>query len=71
MSVDYFQKWKLKLNVDKTDLIIFTHTFEQEKIPDFLINNRVLERKTRIKYFGVNLHSTLSFSIHIEETKKG
>ena len=66
---EYLEKWKLKLNVDKTELIIFTHKSKKEKIPDFVMQGKIIEIKLKVKYLGLMLHHKLNFNAHIDLIK--
>ena len=66
---EYLEKWKLKLNIDKTELIMFTHKAKKEKIPDFVMKDQILEIKSKVKYLGLMLQYKLNFKTHIDLIK--
>ena len=66
---EFFDRWKLKVNAQKTGLVIFTRKRNKEKIPDFHIHNQRVEIKTNVKYLGVILNNKLNFQTHMENTK--
>ena len=58
--------YRLSLNIDKTDYIIF-HPYNNP-MKDHItinINNKVIDQKEYIKYLGVLMDSTLSWKFHI------
>ena len=67
---EFFDRWKLKVNAQKTDLIIFSRKQKKEKIPDFRLQNQPVEIKTNVKYLGVILNTKLNYHAHVENTKK-
>ena len=66
---EYLDKWNLKVNVEKTELIIFTHKSRKEKIPDFVMKDKILEIKSKAKYLGLMLQYKLNFKTHIDLIK--
>ena len=61
----YFTKWKIKLNINKTEIIVFTHNIA-EKLDQIIIDEKVVEPKDSVKYLGVHLDIKLNFSIHVK-----
>ena len=62
---------RLSLNIDKTNYIIF-HPYNKS-MKDHItitINNKVIDQKEFIKYFGVLMDSTLSWKFHISNISK-
>lgn len=68
--VKFFHKWKLQLNADKTQAIIFTKRRKIENKPPLTINGTQIQEETELKYLGVVLDKTLTFTKHINETRK-
>lgn len=64
----FFTKWKIKINVDKTEFIVFTH--KRKKIEKLTIQNNEMEPKRSVKYLGVHLDSKLLFTEHIDSICK-
>lgn len=68
----YYTKWKIKLNVGKTQAIFFT----RKRKPCFLPSNQLhvsgttIEWEQSVKYLGVHLDSKLTFNQHIQNTLK-
>lgn len=63
---DYYRRWKLKINPDKSNIIIFTNArlkpkekiyYEDTPIP--ITNN--------LKYLGISLDKKLNFNNHVQE----
>lgn len=63
---DYFIRWKIRINVAKTDLIIFTHKL---KVPKFTVKmfNQALKLTDNVKYLGLTLNTKLSFTKHVKQ----
>lgn len=64
----FFHKWKIKTNVNKTELIVFSRK-RKEKVQPITLENEVIEPKNVVKYLGMYLDSKLSFTEHIKKTK--
>lgn len=70
----YFRKWKIKINANKTQAIIFPFNKSPKRIPNrqLCLGNQRIEIQSDIKYLGVVLDKKLNFGRHIDETcKKG
>lgn len=66
----YFEKWKLKINVDKTQLTVFNHKHRHNLNHTITINNINIQETDTVKYLGVILDRKLLFKHHIEEVRK-
>lgn len=71
----FFKIWKLKINVEKTELILFTQKNLEQKLkkkkktmPEFRLEGRVIERRATVKYLGVTLHTKLNYNTHIRNS---
>lgn len=63
-------KWKLKINGDKSNTIIFTRRYP--KLQDTLqIQNQKIPYNTIVKYLGIILDSRLAFRTHIQTIRDG
>ena len=66
--LDILHEWllanKLKLNINKTNFLIFTMNINYN-IPDLRINNISIDHVSKITYLGVILDNKLSFNDHI------
>ena len=60
----YFKYWKIQLNTDKTEAILFTkrRPITNETV---CINNTNIEWSSHAKYLGLNLDKKLTFTYHI------
>lgn len=68
--VEYYEKWKLKINSEKTELIVFSNAIKEEnKKPYVVIDGVKVEIKRNVKYLGYFLDHKLSHNYHIKETK--
>ncbi|RZC33767.1 RVT 1 domain containing protein [Asbolus verrucosus] len=62
----YFNKWKMKINEHKTEQIVFTRKFTNNKILNKLrINGNKVDTSKSVKYLGITLDSRLNFKKHI------
>lgn len=63
----YFDKWKLTLNVSKTEIINFRRKITNTQIyTNLKINNEEIRPTTSVKYLGVILDEKLTYRKHIE-----
>lgn len=63
----YYNRWKIKLNVDKTQALLVTRrrTRELPELP-FLFNDHEIEWESVCKYLGVMIDRKLTMSPHID-----
>lgn len=69
----YFSKWKIKINNEKTEAIIFTHsilTRKHSNVVKIHLNNKVIPWNNSVKYLGINLEPRLRFKLNIIENIK-
>lgn len=68
---DYLTKWKIKINTQKTQAIIFPFNRSYRRTPtiDMQFQNNNIEITNEVKYLGVTLDKKLNFKSHIENTK--
>lgn len=66
----YFFKWKLMIDIEKTELIIFSHKERDKVVPKLHMYNEEVEHKRQAKYLGVILDPTLTFTKHFVEARK-
>lgn len=67
--IEYYSKWKIKINENKTDLIVFTKKFTNNKIiTPVKINGQDIPVKNDIKYLGVTLDKRLCHHKHVTKT---
>lgn len=64
----YFTKWKIKINDDKTQAIIFPYNKSPKRTPSrqLRFNNNHINIKNQVKYLGVIFDKKLLFRPHIE-----
>lgn len=67
---NYFRKWKIKINPDKTQAIYFSFNNSRRNIPQkrLILNNSEIQFSENIKYLGIHLDKKLNFGIHIQKT---
>lgn len=67
----YFHKWKLKINADKTQLIILTQKKKQPRDNIRIrMNGQPIEEKNEVKYLGLTLDKKLTFKKQTQETRR-
>lgn len=68
----YFEKWKIKINTDKTQATFFTNRRAPKYIPDKNVkhSNTEIEWHTETKYLGLVLDKKLKFSKHISHIQQ-
>jgi hypothetical protein len=67
----FFSKWKIKLNHDKTEAILFSHSIilNREKNSNKIVfNEQSIEWKNQIKYLGLILDSKLIFKSNTQNS---
>ncbi len=68
---EYYSLWKIKINVNKTEVITFSERRKVENsIPILNLNSEPISEKTCVKYLGIHLQSNLKFNYHINEIIK-
>ena len=67
---DWMVNMKLKLNTDKTELLVIRSKFRTQPVPDIqiLVGNSVIQPASKIRNLGVIFDETLSFDDHISAT---
>lgn len=65
---DYFTKWRIKINADKTQAIIFKFNRARRRNPTIPLtfNGTTINLKREVTYLGVTLDDRLTFNEHIE-----
>lgn len=63
----YFNKWKISINPEKTQFINFGHTKQQQNHNIIKTNNTVIQPTNVIKYLGIHLDKKLTFHYHIQK----
>lgn len=66
----FFDKWKIKVNTEKTKLIHFTKKLKKSADNNLYFYGETINEEPVIKYLGVNLDQKLVFSAHIKEVIK-
>lgn len=65
--IKYYRKWKIKLNVNKSEVIIFSRKYTNSKlIRQLRVDNTLLPQKDNVKYLGVTLDKRLRFGQHLQ-----
>jgi hypothetical protein len=67
LILKFFDRWKLKLNESKTELITFSRKRTNNKLFDpFKINHHEIKPKSAVNYLGITLDSRLNFKLNIK-----
>ena len=62
---DWLGAIKLSLNIVKTKYMVFHTSMRNVPYPDLKVNNSNVERVTQFNFFGVILHSHMTWNKHI------
>lgn len=66
---EYYSKWKIDINSEKTEQIIFAKKYTNNKIfTPLKINNTTITPAPTVKYLGVHMDTRLNFKAHIKNT---
>lgn len=67
----FFNKWKIKLNREKTNAIIFPFNKSPKRVPTrtLTVEGNPIHIKDEIKYLGVTLDKKLTFRQHIDSVR--
>ncbi|KAL4148911.1 hypothetical protein QTP88_003050 [Uroleucon formosanum] len=66
-TVIWIDRWRLKLNIDKTEAIIFGSR-QNKHLRQIKIKNQTIKWKNQIKYLGVTMDSKLTMNGHTQTT---
>lgn len=66
----YFIKWKIKINANKTQAILFPFDNKRRRIPSTALKygNQTIELDKSVNYLGINFDTKLTFGTHITKT---
>lgn len=66
----YFFKWKIKINTNKTQAILFPFDNKRRRIPSTVLKhgNQIIELQKSVNYLGINFDSKLTFNTHITKS---
>ena len=65
---DWLTKWKIKLNVNKTEAIIFTR--KRKSFKKLTLFNEEINWSNEVKYLGITLDKRLTYQKHISNVSK-
>lgn len=66
---DYYRKWCLKVNPQKSKIITFNYKRQQPRTKVYFEDTHI-PHNTNLKYLGVTLDKRLNFNIHTQEIHK-
>ena len=67
----YYRHWKIRINANKTETIIFTQKYTNNKIREKIkIDDVTIQNKQTVKYLGITLDYRLSFKPHVTNALK-
>lgn len=61
----WFTKWRLKLNVSKTEAVLFNRKIHNNDINQLVLNNTPLKWSKNVQYLGVIIDRHLNFFVHM------
>ncbi|KAF0752107.1 ribosome biogenesis protein TSR3 isoform X1 [Aphis craccivora] len=64
---DWYSKWKIKINNEKSSHITFT--LKQSTVPPVHLNNKVIPSSSNVKYLGMTLDKILTWATHIKQKR--
>ena len=65
----YLKKWKINLNPNKTENILYTRKYKDNKIfSQLTIDKQKIPIQNEVKYLGIHLDKRLTFKPHIKNT---
>lgn len=65
--IKYYTKWKVQVNVNKSEAIVFSRKFSNNKMfRPLRVDNTLIPQKPHVKYLGVQLDSRLRFGHHLK-----
>lgn len=63
----FYIKWKVQVNVNKSEAIVFSRKFTNNKMfRPLRVGNMLIPQKSHVKYLGVQLDSRLRFGHHLK-----
>lgn len=68
--LEFFDKWKLKVNSAKTELVYFKHLKRKESVPDFYVDEHKIISNNQAKFLGLILDKKLLFKDQINSIRK-
>lgn len=67
----YCDKWKIRLNADKTETIVFARKRTNHRVFQKLtMDGHTIIPKTHVKYLGVTMDSRLNFDTHLKNRRQ-
>ena len=66
----YADKWRLRINVKKTKILIFAKRGFTKENPTFILGTRNVESVSSYKYLGLQLHCNGNFKLCMTELQK-
>lgn len=69
---NYYCDWKIKINAEKTQAVIFPFNRSNKRIPNLQIRVRdiAIQPQQKAKYLGLTLDAHLNFAEHIKDIRK-
>jgi hypothetical protein len=69
---NYFSSWKVKINSEKTEAILFTKSTKMNKLKEThkIHFNETLDWKNNVQYLGLTLDPKLTFKTHIDKCRR-
>lgn len=66
----YYRRWKINLNLDKSQAIIFPFNRSPKRIPksNIIVDNSIIKFSNEVTYLGITLDKNLTFGSHIKKS---
>jgi hypothetical protein len=61
-----FERWNIKINEDKTEVIYFSHLLTPPRGADLTLNGRNISFVNHVKYLGVIFDKRITWRLHTE-----
>ncbi|MCG7878799.1 MAG: reverse transcriptase domain-containing protein [Candidatus Thiodiazotropha endolucinida] len=70
--VEWTKRWRMKVNVDKTEFCVFSRSLGINDTDDIeiIMNNKKIKKSSAPKLLGVTLDSKLTFRLHIDSIER-
>lgn len=67
---EYFNKWRIKVNANKTQPILFPFDNSRRRMPNIALKNgtHIIELSKAVKYLGVTIDTKMNFAEYITNT---
>lgn len=68
--IDWYDRWKIKINPQKTTAVFFQHRRRPRKPNEIKLQGEKIKWTGKVKYLGITLDENLTYIQHIKEVKR-